>query len=31
MGLIDDVGEGPVALDTSIFIYFVERNPAYVD
>lgn len=31
MGLIDEVGPGPVGLDASIFIYFVERNPEYVD
>lgn len=27
MGLIDDIGPGPVGLDTAIFIYFVEEDP----
>ncbi len=31
MGLIDFVGDGPVAIDTAIFIYFVERHPRYVE
>ncbi len=31
MGLIDFVGEGPVAIDTAVFIYFVERHPRYVE
>lgn len=26
MGLIDRIGEGTIALDASIFIYFIERN-----
>ena len=30
MGLIDDVGRGPVALDTAAFIYFIEEHPIYV-
>jgi predicted nucleic acid-binding protein len=29
LGLLTDVGEGPVALDSSIFIYFIERNPRF--
>lgn len=29
MGLIDDVGKGPVALDSSAFIYFIEAHPVY--
>lgn len=29
MGLIADVGAGPVAIDTSIFIYFIEDHPVY--
>jgi predicted nucleic acid-binding protein len=30
VGLIDDLGPGPVALDTVTFIYFIEDNPRYV-
>lgn len=30
MGLIDDVGNGPVALDTAAFIYFIEAHPLYL-
>lgn len=30
MGLIDEVGAGPVALDTAAFIYFIEEHPLYV-
>lgn len=30
MGLIDDAGKGPVALDTAAFIYFIEAHPAYL-
>jgi predicted nucleic acid-binding protein len=30
MGLIDAVGPGPVALDTAVFIYFIEEHPAYL-
>ena len=30
MDLIAAIGEGPVALDTSIFIYFIERHPRYL-
>lgn len=30
MGLIDDLGDGPVAVDTAPFIYFVEQNPRYL-
>ncbi len=29
MGLIEEVGAGPVALDTAVFIYFAERHPDY--
>jgi predicted nucleic acid-binding protein len=29
VGLIDDLGPGPVALDTCIFIYIVEANAEY--
>jgi predicted nucleic acid-binding protein len=30
VGLIDELGKGPVALDTSIFIYFIEEHPRYL-
>ncbi|HEY8320452.1 MAG TPA: PIN domain-containing protein [Candidatus Baltobacteraceae bacterium] len=30
MGLIDDLGDGLLAVDTSPFIYFVEEHPRYV-
>ncbi|MBW3656592.1 MAG: PIN domain-containing protein [Gemmatimonadetes bacterium] len=30
MGLIDDVGSGPVALDTAAFIYVIEAHPLYL-
>jgi predicted nucleic acid-binding protein len=30
LGLVTDLGEGPVALDTSIFIYFIEQHPLYL-
>jgi uncharacterized protein len=30
MGLIADLGPGPIALDTSIFIYFIEEHPDYL-
>jgi predicted nucleic acid-binding protein len=30
MGLIDDVGTGPVAVDTVAFIYFIEAHPTYL-
>lgn len=30
MGLIEDVGGGPVALDTAPFIYFIEEHPRYL-
>ncbi len=30
MGLLTEIGDGPVALDSSIFIYFIERNPIYL-
>jgi predicted nucleic acid-binding protein len=29
LGLLREIGEGPVALDSSIFIYFIERNPRF--
>ncbi len=31
MGLIDDIGFGPVSLDTSVFIYFIEEDARYID
>jgi predicted nucleic acid-binding protein len=30
LGLLSDLGEGPVALDTSIFVYFMEEHPVYL-
>ena len=30
MGLMEDIGPGPVALDTAPFIYFIEENPSYL-
>jgi predicted nucleic acid-binding protein len=30
VGLIDDVGAGPVAVDTAAFIYFIEAHPLYL-
>ena len=30
MGLLSDLGDGPVALDTSIFIYFIEEHSLYL-
>lgn len=30
MGLIDELGAGPVALDTSAFIYLIEEHPRYL-
>lgn len=30
MGLIDDAGAGPVAVDTAAFIYFIEAHPTYL-
>src|SRR5262245_34566525 len=30
MGLIRELGAGPVALDSVIFIYFIEENPKYL-
>ena len=29
MGLTEDLGAGPVGLDTAVFIYFVEDHPVY--
>lgn len=30
MGLLSDIGNGPIALDSSIFVYFIEENPRYL-
>jgi predicted nucleic acid-binding protein len=30
MGLIEDIGAGPVGLDTAIFIYFIEEHPEFL-
>lgn len=30
MGLAGDLGPGPTALDTAIFIYYIEEHPAYL-
>jgi predicted nucleic acid-binding protein len=30
MALIDDIGEGPVGIDTAIFIYFIEEDARYI-
>jgi predicted nucleic acid-binding protein len=30
LGLLSDLGSGPIALDTSIFIYFIEEHPVYL-
>jgi predicted nucleic acid-binding protein len=30
MGLIEDVGRGPVAIDTAPFVYFIEEHPDYL-
>ncbi len=29
MGLIEDLGHGPVGLDTAVFIYFIEEHPRF--
>lgn len=30
MGLIEDLGGGPVGIDTSLFLYFIEENPTFL-
>lgn len=30
MGLIEALGDGPVAIDTCLFIYFIEEHPDYL-
>lgn len=29
MGLIDELGAGPVGVDTAVFIYFIEEHPKF--
>lgn len=30
MGLLSDIGSGPIGLDSSAFIYYIEENPLYL-
>jgi predicted nucleic acid-binding protein len=30
MGLMNDIGRGPVGVDTVIFIYFIEEHPQFI-
>jgi hypothetical protein len=30
MELIREIGDGPLALDTVVFIYFIEEHPRYL-
>lgn len=30
MGLLKEIGTGPLGLDSSIFIYYIEENPQYL-
>ena len=30
MGLIEDLGSSPTALDTAVFIYYIEENPSFL-
>jgi predicted nucleic acid-binding protein len=30
VGLMNDVGAGPVALDSAVFIYYIEAHPVYL-
>ena len=30
MGLIGEIGDGPLAFDTAVFIYFIEEHPRYL-
>jgi len=30
MGLMADLGHGPVGVDTAIFIYFIEEQPQFL-
>lgn len=31
MGIMEDIGSGPVCLDTCVFIYFIEENPNFLE
>jgi predicted nucleic acid-binding protein len=31
MGIVEDIGSGPVCLDTCIFIYFIEENHEFLE
>src|ERR1700723_3017367 len=31
MGIVNDIGAGPVCLDTSVFIYFIEEDNRYIE
>lgn len=31
MGIMEDIGIGPVCLDTCLFIYFIEEDKRYID
>lgn len=31
MGIVHDLGEGPVCLDTCVFIYFIEEDERYIE
>jgi predicted nucleic acid-binding protein len=30
LGLLSDIGDGPLGLDSSIFIYYIEEDPQYI-
>lgn len=30
MGLMEDIGSGPVGLDSAVFIYFIEEHPQFL-
>jgi predicted nucleic acid-binding protein len=30
LGLLSEIGDGPLGLDSSIFIYYIEENPRYI-
>lgn len=30
MGIIESIGQGPVGLDTCVFIYYIEEHPTYL-
>lgn len=30
MGLMEEIGDGPVGLDTAVFIYFIEEHPRFL-